>query len=271
MNSPAEVAKNYISIGKNKVAMPVSKMLLLAVLAGMYIGLAGVGASTVSATVANPSLAKFAGACVFPAGLAMVLVAGSELFTGNCLIVIPLMEKQVGWGGMLKNWIVVWLGNLAGGILVSLICYWGHQGSLFGNAVAVTNISAALGKCSLSFGDAFFRGVGCNFLVCVAVWMAFAAKDVVGKITGLYLPIMLFVLVGFEHSVANMYYISIGLLAKGNAAYLAAAQAAGLDLTNLTWGNMFLRNLLPVTLGNIVGGSILVGLVYWYVYVREQK
>ncbi len=271
MNSPAEVAKNYIGIGKGKVNTPIAKMFVLAILAGMFIGLAGVGATTVSSTVENASLAKFVGACVFPGGLAMVLVAGSELFTGNCLIVIPLMEKEVTVAGMLKNWIVVWCGNFVGGCLVSLLSVWCHQGSLFSNKVAVANISTAIGKCSLSFGDAFFKGIGCNFLVCIAVWMAFAAKDVAGKIIGLYFPIMLFVLEGFEHSVANMYYITIGLFAKSNADYLAAAQEAGLDLTNLTWGNMFVNNLIPVTLGNIVGGSVLVGLAYWFCYLQGNK
>lgn len=271
MNSPAEVAKNYISIGTNKVNTPILKMFLLAILAGMFIGFAGLGATTFSSTITNASVAKFAGASVFPGGLAMVLVAGSELFTGNCLIVIPLMEKKVTVGGMLKNWVVVWLGNLAGGILVSGLAVGSHQPGLFNAQLAVAHMSTAIGKCSLTFGDAFLKGIACNFLVCIAVWMAFAAKTVGGKIIGLYFPIMLFVLEGFEHSVANMYYISCGLFCKLNPAYMKAATDAGLNLDNLTWGKFFAGNLLPVTLGNIVGGAIMVGLVYWYVYIHDGK
>lgn len=271
INSPAEVAKNYVGIGKGKVNTPIPKMFLLAILAGAFIGFGAVAANTVSATVENASLAKWVGALVFPGGLAMVLIAGSELFTGNCLLTIPLLEKEVSVGGVLKNWVVVWLGNLVGSLLVAGVAIGSHQANLFSNAVAVNDISAAIGKCSLSFGDAFLKGIACNFLVCIAVWMSFAAKDVAGKFLGLYMPIMMFVLMGFEHSVANMTYIALGLFAKGNSAYLAAAQEAGLDLTNLTWGNYFTANLIPVTLGNIIGGAFFVGCVYWYCYLSGKK
>ena len=271
MNSPAEVAKNYLTIGKGKVNTPVPKMFVLAILAGMFIAMAGVGASTASCTVENASLGKFLGAAVFPGGLAMVLIAGSELFTGNTLLIIPLMEKQVTIGGVLKNWIVVYLGNLVGSLLVSAICVWGGQLGLFSNALAVSAMSTAAAKCSLPFAQALIKGIGCNFLVCIAVWMSFAAKDIAGKFLALYLPILIFVVAGFEHSVANMYYISVGLFAKTNPTYLQAAVDAGKDLTSLTWGNMFLANLLPVTIGNIIGGAVLVGLSYWFAYLHKSK
>lgn len=270
MYSPAEVARNYIAIGTKKVNTPVLKMFLLAIMAGVFIGFAGVGATTLSSTITNPSVSKFAGAAIFPGGLSMVLIAGSELFTGNCLIVIPLMEKNVTVSGMLRNWVVVWLGNLTGGILVSALAVGCHQPDLFSAKVAVAHMSIAVGKCSLSFGDAFLKGIACNFLVCIAVWMTFAAKSVVGKIIGLYFPVMFFVLEGFEHSIANMYYISCGLLCKLNPDYIKAAADAGLDLSSLTWGKFFISNLLPVTLGNILGGAVLVGLVYWYVYLHKE-
>ena len=201
----------------------------------------------------------------------MVLVAGSELFTGNCLLIIPALSRVVSWGGVLKNWIVVYLGNLVGGLLVAALTVFSHQASLFSSQAAVADISAAVSKCSLSFGDAFLRGIGCNFLVCIAVWMAFAAKDVAGKIIGLYMPVMMFVLIGFEHSIANMCYIPLGLFALSDPAYLGAAAEAGIDITNLTWGNFFVSNLLPVTLGNIVGGAVCVGLIYWLVYLSKSK
>ena len=267
MHSPAEVAKNYITIGKGKAALPLSKLFLLGIMAGAFIALAGVGASTAACSVSVPSLAKLVSAVVFPGGLAMVLLAGSELFTGNCLMVIPLLEREITLPAMLRNWVTVWLGNLAGSLLVSAVCVYGGQLSLFGGALAAAELSAAAAKCSMSFSSAFLKGVGCNFLVCIAVWISFAAKDAAGKVAGLFFPILLFVVSGFEHSVANMYYISVGLLAKGNPAYLAAA--SGVDLSALTWGSFFAANLLPVTLGNIVGGCA-VGAVYWYCYLRKS-
>ena len=270
MNSPAEVAKNYVGIGKGKVNTPIAKMFLLGIMAGMFIAWAGLGSTVAGSTVENASLAKLVNAVLFPGGLAMVLVAGSELFTGNCLLIIPLMEKEVNIAGVLKNWVVVWIGNLVGSVFVSAISIFSHQAALFSSKVAVAQMSTAISKCSMTFGDAFLKGVACNILVCIAVWMAFAAKDVAGNIIGLFFPICLFVVSGFEHSIANMYYISVGILAKGNATFLQAATDAGLDVTNLTWGKMFAANLLPVTLGNIVGG-VLVGLVYWYVYLQGKK
>ncbi len=271
MFSPAEVAKNYVAIGKGKVALPVSKMFVLAILAGAFIGIGGI-ASTVAAVGVEPaSIGKLLGAAVFPGGLAMVLLAGSELFTGNCLLSVPLLEREISFAGMLKNWIIVWLGNLVGGILVAAVCVFSHQAGLFGNGVAVSMISTAAAKASLPFGDAFLKGIACNFLVCIAVWIAFAAKSVAGKIIGLFFPIMMFVLCGFEHSVANMYYCFAGLFANMNPAYAQAASDAGVSAAGLNLGSIFAGNLLPVTLGNIVGGSICVGCAYWFIYLKKRK
>lgn len=269
--SSAEVAANYCAGGKAKTQMPWGKMILLAVLAGAFIGLGGVGATTAAVSVAQPSLGKFLGACIFPGGLTMVILTGSELFTGNCLLAIPLAQREIRLPGMLRNWVIVYIGNLIGGLLVAAGIVFSHQTDLFGNGMAVSVISTAAAKCSLSFGDAFVRGIFCNFLVCIAVWIALAAKDVAGKIVGLFFPIMIFVLCGFEHSVANMYYISAGLFAKMNAGYAQAAADAGIDMSVLTWGNFFGKNLLPVTLGNIVGGAVCVGLIFWAAYLRKKK
>ena len=271
MYSPAEVAKNYVSIGKSKVNTPVSRMFVLAILAGAFIAIGGVAATTVAVSVEAPSIGKFLGACVFPGGLAMVLLAGSELFTGNCLLSIPLLEKEITVGGLLKNWIVVWLGNLAGGILVAAVCVFSSQASLFSNGLAVSMISTAAAKVSMPFTDALLKGIACNFLVCIAVWIAFAAKQVAGKILGLFFPIMMFVLCGFEHSVANMYYCAAGLFANMNPIYAQAAADAGVNTANLTWGAMFAANLLPVTIGNIIGGFFCVGCAYWFVYLRKNN
>lgn len=201
----------------------------------------------------------------------MVLLAGSELFTGNCLLTIPLFQKEITVGQMLKNWIVVYIGNFVGGMAVAAGIVFSGQASLFNNGMAVSVISAAASKCTMSFGDALLKGIMCNFLVCIAVWIAFAAKDVAGKILGLFFPVMMFVLCGFEHSVANMYYISAGLFAKGVDTYHQAAMAAGVDMSALTWQGFFIKNLLPVTIGNIIGGGILVGCTYWFIYLHKRK
>lgn len=268
---PAEVAKNYIATGKGKVSMPIPKMFFLAVLAGVFIAMGGIGATTAAVSIPLPSVGKLVGACIFPGGLTMVLLAGSELFTGNCLLTIPLLEKEITAAKMAKNWAVVYLGNFAGSFLAAAGVVFSHQISLFNNGMAVSVISTAAGKCSLSFGDALIKGILCNFLVCIAVWISFAAKDVAGKIAGLFFPIMIFVLSGFEHSIANMYYIAAGILAKSIPSYAQAAAEAGVETGSLTWGNFLGANLLPVTIGNILGGAICVGCVYWFIYLKEIK
>lgn len=268
--TPAEVAENYIATGKSKVSLTIGKMLMLAVLAGVFIALAGVASTTASVSVPQASVGKFLGACVFPGGLTMVLLAGSELFTGNTLLVIPLFQKEISWKGMLKNWLFVYIGNLIGCILVAAAVVYCHQLSLFDNGVAVSVLSTAVSKCSMPFGQAFVKGILCNFLVCIAVWISFAAKDVISKIAGLFFPIMFFVVSGFEHSVANMYFISVGIFAKMVPEYVQAAQSAGIDASGVTWGSFWTSNLIPVTLGNIVGGAVCVGCIYWAVYLRKK-
>lgn len=270
MNTPAEIAKNYLTAGKAKVSLPFSRMFPLAVLAGIYIALAGVGATVAAVSVQSPSLAKLTGACIFPAGLTLVLIAGSELFTGNCLLSLPLLNGEIRLRQMLKSWAVVYLGNLCGSLLISWAVTAGHTFDLFDGALAVSAVRTAADKCRLTFGDAFLRGILCNLLVCLAVWLSFAAKDVTGKIAGLFFPILLFVLCGYEHCIANMYYIPAGLFALADGRYARAVSAAGADTAALTWGHFFLNNLLPVTLGNIAGGAGL-GAVYWWIYLHKAE
>ena len=268
MFSPKEVAQNYISIGAGKTKLPISKMLILGILAGIFIALAGVAAIVSSATLSG-SAAKILAGAVFPGGLAMVLIAGSELFTGNNLILMSVLDKKATVGGMLKNWLFVYIGNFIGSILIAFLFFKGGTVNLFDGAVGASAISIAAGKVSLTFGAAFIRGILCNFLVCIAVWMAFAAKDVAGKIIGIFFPIMFFVMCGYEHSVANMYFISAGLFSATNVQLAALVDPS--VLSSLSWGAFFVKNLLPVTLGNIVGGSFMVGTVYWFLYNKEPK
>lgn len=269
--SPAEVANNVIGIGKGKATNTVAKLFFLGILAGMFIAFAATGANTASCTIENASVAKLVGALIFPVGLAMVLIAGSELFTGNCLVIVSVLEKEAKLSQMLKNWVVVYIGNFVGSMLVVLLVNFSGQLGLFDGALAVTTMKVAAGKAGLAFGKATLLGIGCNFLVCIAVWISFAAKSVGCKMLGLFMPIMLFVLSGFEHSVANMYYVPSGLVAKAiNPDAVAMAAEKGIDLTNLTWGNFFVNNLIPVTIGNIIGGMVLVGMMYWFIFVRKS-
>ena len=250
MNAPAQIAANYVAVGKGKANLPLVKMILLAILAGAFIALAGV-----AATFGNIYVNKAMGAAIFPAGLAMVLIAGSELFTGNCLLVIPLLEKEITLRQMVRNLVVVYLGNLVGGVLVSACAVYG--GTF--DAVAETVIATAATKCGLTFAAGFLRGILCNILVCLGVWMALAATTVSGKIIGLFFPVMCFVICGYEHCIANMFYIPAGLMAAARS----NAVVEGLSLLG------FLKNLLPVTLGNIVGGAGL-GALYWEIYLKKK-
>lgn len=257
MHSPLEIAKNYVEIGIHKTKMSAFKMLILGIFAGMFIGFAGIASTTASATIENPSIARLVSACVFPAGMAMVLVAGSELFTGNNLIIIAVLEKKVSVLAMLKNWLFVFAGNFIGAAFVAVMVVYAHVPDLFEKRLAEKMIATSLFRVNQSFPEAFIRGILCNFLVCIAVWAAFAAKKVSGKLLMSFWPVMLFVLCGFEHSIADIYFGISGILTAHEYGI-----AAGPDM-----GSFLLNNLLPVTLGNIVGGAGIVGFGYWAMYL----
>lgn len=260
MHSPLEIARNFVEIGIHKVRLSALKMLALGAIAGMFIGFAGIASTTASATIENPSVSRLLGAAVFPAGMAMVLVAGSELFTGNNLIIISLLEKKITLLEMLKNWFFVFLGNFIGASFVAVLVVYGHTPDLFEGVLAQKVVAAANSRVTQTFWEAFFRGILCNILVCIAVWAAFAAKKVPGKLLMSFWPVMLFVLCGFEHSIADIYFGVAGILTAGEY---------GIAAPGLSWGSFLLRNLLPVTLGNIVGGAGIVGGGYWLVYLRH--
>ena len=271
-NTPKEIAENYVAVGVAKTELPISKMLILGMFAGMFIALASLGQTFASASLTG-SLSRYLSAFIFPVGLAMVLIAGGELFTGNCLIVISVLEKKVKTTAMLKNWLFVYIGNFIGSIFVAALFVYGGIGSFYDNGVAVAVINTAVTKTTLPFLDALFRGILCNFLVCIAVWMSYAAKDIAGKFIALFMPIWLFVMVSFEHSVANMYYITAGIFAAGNAhyrnAFIEVHGDPGLGLHS--WGELWTVNLIPVTVGNIIGGAVFVGMAYWLVYLRDSR
>lgn len=261
MLTSKEITENYISIGEKKGNLPFFKMLVLSILAGMFIALAGLGASVASYSVENASVAKLISGCVFPAGLAMVVLTGAELFTGNCLMVISALEKRLSVFKLIKAWVVVFIGNLIGGLLVSAGAVYGHTLSMGNGTLAQAVVNTASAKCSITFADGLIRGIFCNVLVCLAVLMAMSAKGSAGKIISLFFPILIFVVCGFEHSVANMFYIPAGLF---------ASYEYGLTADNLTWFNFFITNEIPVTLGNIIGGAGL-GITYHYLYIKKAN
>ncbi|MDD3853918.1 MAG: formate/nitrite transporter family protein [Syntrophomonadaceae bacterium] len=299
---PGEVAGNACGIGKAKSSLSIGKLIVLGILAGAYIGF---GANL--ATVVGHDIPKYMGngfgqllfGSVFSVGLMLVVIGGAELFTGNNMfMMIGALNRQCTWGNLLKNWIIVWIANFIGSLLLVYIIAGGFYGffdaapaaGLFNGAVGAKALAIAKGKLELTWIGAFSRAILCNWLVCMAVWLALASKDVVGKIFGIFFPIMAFVASGFEHSVANMFFIPMGLVVAQVPAVLDVAAQASLSAAHLadpaaaaaavetfktsvgslfTWSNLLVKNLIPVTLGNIVGGAIFVASLYWYSYLRK--
>lgn len=245
MKSSKEITVSYRTIAQNKCSMNTGKLLVSGIFSGAFIAFGAFGSQILGASVQDPGLAKLLGSLVFPVGLTLVCCVGTELFTGNALLVLPLLEKNVDLKGVLRNWALVYIGNFIGSLLVACLVVYSSLGSLFGGALAETMVSTAVAKTSLSVSAAILRGILCNILVCLAVWLSFAAGELSGKIIGLYLPTMLFVLCGFEHSVANMYFIPAGMMA---ASFHGIPSAASL-------GGFLLGNLVPVTIGNLIGGA----------------
>lgn len=249
--SPKEIAARVEAAGVSKATLPLVPLFALALLAGAFIAL---GAMFYTLTITGSPFGfgptKALGGLVFSLGLILVVVAGAELFTGNALIVIAWVDGKIPLAALLRNWGVVYLGNLIGSLVMAALMAGSGALDTGDGAVAATAAAIAEAKTGLSFGEAFLRGVLCNILVCLAVWLSLAAHTVSGKILAILFPIAAFVALGFEHSVANMYLIPIGQLA-----------GEGLAL------GPFLGNLIPVTLGNILGGGVLVGLTYYLCYL----
>ena len=271
--TPSEIAEFAVNVGVKKANLSVIKQFLLGILAGAFIAFGSQVANMAAYDISSVSIGKFIAGLIFPAGLMLVLMAGAELFTGNCLMIIAFAEKKISFIKMLRSWLIVYLGNLAGGILIAYLISWSGQLNYSAGLLGGFTLKAAAGKVMLSFMNAFVLGILCNWLVCLAVWMSFVAKDGISKAVVIFFPIWLFVASGFEHSIANMYYISAGILAKANTLYVNKALELGTSqaaVDALNWGAMFTKNLLPVTLGNILGGSGLVGIVYWFVSLRNK-
>ena len=268
---PAEMARRAELLGVRKAEMKLLNMLALALLAGAFIGLGAAFATTISAGTSGEwpyGVTRLLTGLVFCLGLILVIVGGAELFTGNNLIVMAWASKKVTTSALLRNWIIVYLGNLIGSLGTALVIFLGKQYTFGGGAVGTTALTIANSKVHLDFIQAIALGIMCNAMVCLAVWMSYSARSVTDKILAILFPISGFVAAGFEHSVANMYFIPIGLFIKQfDPAFVIKT---GLDLGGLTWGTFLINNLLPVTIGNIIGGGGLVAIVYWFIFLRQS-
>lgn len=278
---PAEMATRAEYIGVRKAESPVLQMFILAILAGAFIALGAIFATTVSAGSAGIlpyGVARLLSGLVFCLGLILVVVGGAELFTGNNMIVMAWANKKVSTYRLLRNWAIVYLGNFIGSMGTAVMVFLSQQYAFGGGAVGQAALTIANSKAGLEFVPALFLGILCNAMVCMAVWMTYSARTVIDKVAAIIFPIAGFVAAGFEHSIANMYFIPIGILIKDfdqafTAGLVEKAAAAGssLQLADLTWSNFIFNNLIPVTIGNIIGGAVLVAAVYWAVFLRENK
>lgn len=244
-------------------------MLVLAVLAGSFIALGAIFSTVTSSGSTLPfGLTNLLSGLTFSLGLILVVVGGAELFTGNNLLVMGWASGKISTGQVLNNWIIVYLGNMLGAFSVVLMIWFSGHHLAGDGIVGERMIHIAGAKCQLSFAQAFFRGILCNILVCLAIWLCYSARTVQGKILSITFPITAFVAAGFEHSVANMYFIPAGLAVKlwGDREILMSNPEILTYLEALTWKNFLIRNLFPVTLGNIIGGGLFVGLAFWFIY-----
>ena len=253
MLGPNEIAERSISAGKTKANLSIKKTFIYSILAGMFIALAGVGA-----TIGSYYGGKLVGALIFPVGLIMVVIAGSQLFTGNNLMIMTWLKGEITLSKLLKNWLFVYLGNLVGAVLIALLVVYSGVFDSISDSV----IATAVTKSNLSFLEAIFRGILCNSLVCIAIWMSFGTESASGKILTIIGPIFLFVLCGFEHSVANMFYGPAGVF---------TALKNNISVEGLSLLGFFIHNLIPVTIGNIIGGAGIVSLSYYLIYYFNKK
>ncbi len=259
--SPSEFVANYAAVGEGKAKAPAGRLFFLAILAGLLIGLGGAVTNTATHALDNVSAVRIVSGLLFPFGLIMVVLTGAELFTGNCLITISIMEKRATFPGMLRNLGIVYAGNFLGAVLLAAACAYCGQLSYSAGGLAVATIRLAAAKSATPFFSAFILGILCNILVCAAVMSALCAKDAFGRAVGAYVPVAVFVLCGFEHCVANMFYVPAGLFALTVPQYAELAAQAGIETTGLTWGGFLINNLLPVTLGNLAGGVAFAALI----------
>lgn len=269
---PAQMAERVEKAGVAKGNRDFFSTFTLAVMAGFFIGLGGAFFTyVIHDSTLSTGLTKLIGGFVFSLGLILVIITGAELFTGNNLIVMAFISRKITLEQLSRNWSIVFVGNMVGALFLVFLIFLSGQWTAGGASVGATALMIANGKVNLTFLEALTRGILCNILVCLAVYLCFSGRSVTDKILAILFPITAFVALGFEHSIANMYFIPAGLLLKNDPQVLAAAQdiLGGIpDLSNLTISGFILDNLLPVTIGNIIGGAVFVGIVHWFLFLR---
>jgi formate transporter len=273
---PLEIASKATDVGVSKASMSFARTFSLAVLAGAFIALGAMFATTVIAGAEGEmpfGVTRLVAGIAFCLGLILVVVAGAELFTGNNLIVMAWADRRIPGAWLLRNWVVVYAGNLVGALGTVAIVYAGAQYEFGDGSVGTAALTIAQAKTSLGWGQAVALGIMCNALVCLAIWLTYSARSVTDKILAVIFPITAFVAAGFEHSVANMYFLPMGVVVKETASdgFFAEIGKSPADFPDVTWTGAAIDNLIPVTIGNIIGGSLMVGLVYWLVYVRTRS
>lgn len=275
MNSPAQILEANIKTEINRVNMPLGKMILLGIFAGMFIACGASASSVAMHAIPNVGLSRFLGGVIFPVGLMMIIFIGGELFTGDCLLILGIFDKKYKVLDMIRVLVIVFFSNLVGALIIALLVYFSGQLNYTDGLLGAFTIKVAMGKATMSSGTAFASGILCNIFVCGAVLMAGAAKDVAGKVWAVFFPILAFVVSGYEHCVANMYYIPAGIFAAGNDKYVQVAMEqygyTAEQLANLNWKAFFINSSIPVTLGNMVGGMVFVGAILYYIHKSKQK
>ena len=267
--TPTEITDNYVRASVGKAASPAWRLFVLGIAAGLLIGLGAVASSAAAHALADTGMVRLVSGLVFPLGLIMVILLGAELFTGNALMVTAVMAGEITWGRLARNWVIVYVGNFVGAVaLAALMAFFG-QLDIGGGALAAYTAKVAASKASLAWPNAFVLGIFCNLMVCIAVYLGNTAQDTAGRILGIFVPIMGFVTAGFEHCVANMYYIPAGIFAAMNPAYAGAIADLGVNTAVLNFGTFITANLIPVTLGNIVGG-VIVGVVMYACHATRK-
>lgn len=284
---PAEMATRAEYLGVRKAEMPAFTMFMLAILAGAFISMGAIFATTVAAGGMSISAADGTAAystglpygvtrlltgLAFCLGLILVVIGGAELFTGNNLIVMAWASGKVTGRALLRNWAIVYVGNFVASVATAGLVFFSKQYTFGSDAVGITALKIAVAKCDLTFVQAIALGILCNALVCLAVWMTFSARTTLDKIASIIFPITAFVAAGFEHSIANMYFIPYALFVKGfDPEFMARVGEKVPKLELLTWEKFFVNNLIPVTIGNIIGGAVFVAAIYWIIFLREKK
>lgn len=272
---PLEMARRAETVGKAKANLPAESLFALAVLGGAFIALGAIFSTTVAAESAELpyGVARLLIGVAFSLGLILVIVGGAELFTGNALLVMAWAARHVTARRVLRNWAIVYAGNFAGALATAGLMAVTQQYTFGGGSVGRSALATANAKCQLGFVQAIALGILCNVLVCLAVWLCFSARSTVDRVLAIVFPVSAFVAAGFEHSIANMYFIPLALFVKATANddFWALSGTSAADYPDLTWSNFVMANLLPVTIGNVVGGTLMVGAIYWFIYLRNAR